>query len=214
VSAPPGEIDWAAAEREERRRQWWAWPFLFAFFLGMALVRGGFAFWSGRAGWVALGIYLGAFAVLMAASLLVPRLREGQASAYRVQAAVRRHADPGPEFRARADRMARLMSGRRWIAYLVWLGPAGMLLGGRWDHPLPTALGAVLLLVSTAAWSLWWLRFAADARRWQADPPGPPREMPPVTRAERWTSGRRVVWILLAVLVLAFVGGLLAVLLG
>jgi hypothetical protein len=214
MSAPPAEIDWAQVEREERRRQWWGWPFLATFFIGMTLVRGRFVHWSGRAGWLALGIWMAVFVVLAGLSLVVPRLRTRNATAYRVQAALRRHLDPGPDLRARVDRMARYTAGRAWIAYLVLLGPAGMLLGGRWDHPLPTAVGAVLLLVSTAAWSWWWLRLRTHARRWLADPPGPPREMPPVTRVERWTSGRRVVWIFLALLALAFACGLLAVLLG
>jgi hypothetical protein len=32
----------------------------------------------------------------------------------------------------------------------------------------------------------------AQARRWLADPPGPPREPAPPTAAERWTSRWRV----------------------
>ena len=51
MSVPAEELDWAEAERDERRKEWWAWPFLVAFFLGMALVRRGFGLWSGAAGW-------------------------------------------------------------------------------------------------------------------------------------------------------------------
>jgi hypothetical protein len=214
VSAPAEEIDWAAAEREERRRQWWAGPFLFAFFLGMALVRRGFVVWTGPAGGLVLASYLGLLLVMMMASVLVPRLRERQAGVYRAQAAVRRHADPGPELRERADRIARSMAGRGWIAVSWWLGPLVLVLGGRWDHPVPTVLGAGLMLGSAAVWSLGWLRQAAAARRWVAAPPGPPREPPPVTRVERYTSDRWLVRVVIGAAVLGVVVGVLVVLLG
>jgi hypothetical protein len=213
VSAPAEEIDWAEAVRAERRREWWTWPFLIAFFLGMVLVRRGFGLWSGAAGWLALAIYLVFFGVLITVSLLSRRLRERNATAYRLRAAVRRHVDPGPELRARADRMARYVASLGWVAWAFVLGPVGMTIGGRWDHPVPTAVGTVLLLGAAGSWSLWWLRWRAEGRRWLADPPGPPRELPPVTWVERWTTCRRVRWIVLAVLVVGIGGGLLVVLL-
>jgi hypothetical protein len=49
----------------------------------------------------------------------------------------------------------------------------------------------------------WWRRQTAAARRWVDDLPGPHRDLPPLSRYERWTSGRRLMWVLLAVVGIA-----------
>jgi hypothetical protein len=41
------------------------------------------------------------------------------------------------------------------------------------------------------SWTRWWRKRQAAAHRWLAEPPGPPRDVPPTTAAERWLTGRR-----------------------
>src|SRR3954447_6983380 len=111
---------------------------------------------GGGAGRLLLLVYLALVGVLVVASSLSPRLRERNAAAYRVQAAVRRHADPGPELRARADRLARYAASHGWLAWVALFGPAALILGGRWDHPVPAAAGTILLVAAAAGWVWWW----------------------------------------------------------
>ncbi len=72
-------------------------------------------------------------------------------------------------------------------------------------------MGAVLVVGVAAAFVRWWRARLSDARRWLADPPGPPRDPPPPTTAERWLTGRRAAALLAGpVLLPALVGLALA----
>ncbi|WP_448625486.1 hypothetical protein [Geodermatophilus sp. URMC 64] len=48
------------------------------------------------------------------------------------------------------------------------------------------------MIGATVGWVRWWRSRRVTAQRWLADPPGPEREPPPPTTAERWMTGRRV----------------------
>ncbi len=89
-----------------------------------------------------------------------------------------------------------------------------LVLGGRWDSLVPTACGAVLMVAAAAVGSAWWRRQVAAAQRWVADPPGPLRDAPAATRLDRWTSGRGLLWPVLALVVAGVGAGLLAALLA
>lgn len=191
MSAPTGEIDWEEAERRERRRDLLGLPAIAAFFVGMVLVTGGVGFLTGGAAWAAVGVLLGFLLLMTAASQLIPRLRANSSGGYRVQIALSRHIDPGPDWRARTDRQARYWAGVTWLGWVAPIAPLFFLLNGRWDRPLASAVGTVLLVGPVAAWMLWWRRRVLHARRWLADPPGPAREASPPTTAEQWLTGRR-----------------------
>jgi hypothetical protein len=127
--------------------------------------------------------------------------------------ALRHTVDPGPELRARVDGQARYLTQVRWAGWLVLLGPLGLLLGGQWDRrPVTAAVGAVLVVGVAAGYTRWWRARLADARRWLADPPGPPREASPPTTAERWLTGRRGLALLVGLLALGMLIGLLTAL--
>jgi hypothetical protein len=208
MTAPTGEIDWDDAERRERRRDLLAAPGLIAFFAGIVLLTGGFGFWTGGTAWVVVGIILAVFGMTTAAQA-GPRARVRRSAAYRIQAAVRHHVDPGPELRARADGQARYMVKVSWAGRLVLLGPLGLLLGGQWDRrPVAAAVGAVLVVGVAAGYVRWWRARLADARRWVANPPGPSREAPPQTTAEHWLTGRRGLALIVGLTLLALVVGL------
>jgi lysylphosphatidylglycerol synthetase-like protein (DUF2156 family) len=208
MTAPTGEIDWDDAERRQRRRDLLAAPALIAFFAGIVLLTGGFGFWTGGTAWVVVGVIL-AIIGMTAAAQSGTRARAKRSAAYRIQAAVRHHVDPGPELRARADGQARYLTKVSWAGWLVLLGPLGLLLGGQWDRrPVAAAVGAVLVVGVAAGYVRWWRARLADARRWVANPPGPSREAPPPTTAEHWLTGRRGLALLVALLLLGLVVGL------
>lgn len=208
MTAPTGEIDWEDAERRERRRDLLVAPALIAFFAGIVLLTGGFGFWTGGTAWVVVGGILAVIG-MTAAAQSGTRARARRSAGYRIQAAVRHHADPGPELRARADGQARYLTKVSWAGWLVLLGPLGLLLGGQWDRrPVAAAVGAVLIVGVAAGYVRWWRARLADARRWVANPPGPSREAPPPTTAEHWLSGRRGLALLVGLLLLGLVVGL------
>jgi hypothetical protein len=57
-----------------------------------------------------------------------------------------------------------------------------------------------VLVTGVVLWALFMRRLYAAARRWVADPPGPPRDMPAPRRWQSWISGWGFVWALLGVL--------------
>jgi hypothetical protein len=191
MNAPTDEIDWEEAERRERRRDLVIFPGIVAFFVGMVLLTGDFWLLTGSAAWAVVAVFLGFIMLMTAASHLIPRLRRKGSAGYRIQAALRRHLDPGPELRARADRQARYVAGTAWVGWVALLPAFAFLLGGQWERPMLAAPGAVLLVGAALAWVMWWRSRVHVARRWVADPPGPPREALPPTTAERWLTGRR-----------------------
>lgn len=192
MSAGASEIDWHEAERHERRRDVLVAPGIVAFFVGIVLSTGRFAFWTGGVAWAVVGVVLVSFVLVSASSHLVPRLHTRTSAGYRIRAALRQHVDPGPELRARTDRQARYLAGTSWAGWLAVPGLLGLLLGGQWDRrPVVAAVGAVLMTGSAVLYALWWRARSAAARRWVADPPGPPRVALPATAAEPWLTGRR-----------------------
>jgi hypothetical protein len=207
MSTPAAEIDWDEAERRERRRDVLFAPGLMVFLIGLVLLSGRFAFLTGGAAWAVVGALLAFFLLMVVAAHLVPRLRTRSAPAYRIQAALRQHADPGPELRCRADQQARYLAGTGRLGWLFMLGPLGVLLGADWDRPI----AAALVVGAASAWGLWWRRRLDAARRWVADPPGPSREAPPLSTRMRWLTGRRGVLIVVGTtLVVVLIAGLAA----
>jgi hypothetical protein len=173
-------VDWDEAERRERRRALLAAPLVVGFFVGIVLLTGGFGFWSGGAAWVVVGGFLGLCGLTLSAAQLSRRQRERASAAHRIQAALRAHADPGPGLRVRTDAQARYTARTSWVVWALPLGPLSLLLDGQWDRrPVIATVGAVLVVGAAAAYVTWWRGRVADARRWLADPPGPPREAAP-----------------------------------
>ncbi|MGY1847149.1 hypothetical protein [Blastococcus sp. SYSU DS1021] len=123
--------------------------------------------------------------------------------------------DPGPGLRERADVQARYQAGVGWLVWVLPAGPAALLPGARWDRPVSTVPAALLVAGGAVGLTVWWRRRVAWARRWLADPPGPPREVPPPGRAERWfTRPRTALLAMAAVLVIGLLAGLVAGLTG
>jgi hypothetical protein len=205
VSTP---VDWAAVERRARARE----PL---FVLGLAAVVGGLAAVSDRfvlagAGkWLLAAAYVAGFGLLLAVQRLHPRMRARAAEGHRVQHALREHLDPGPALRERADRQATYLAGLVWMRW--WLIPVvalGPLLGGDWNEPAVAVPGAVALVGGGTAWMLAYRRMWHDARRWVADPPGPPREMPELPAWQRWLTGWSFAIAMLVVLTVALAVGI------
>ncbi|MGY1621220.1 hypothetical protein ACI789_03360 [Geodermatophilus sp. SYSU D00965] len=208
MTTPTGDVDWAEAERGQRRLDLLAAPVLVAFLAGIVLLTGGFGLWTGGSAWVAVGSVL-ALAGMAAAAQSGPRARARRSAAYRVQVALRSHVDPGPAVRARVDGQARYLVEVRWAGWCLLLGPLGLLVAGQWDRrPVLAAVGAVLVVGVAAGYTRWWWVRVADARRWLADPPGPAREAPPPTTAERWLTGRRALLLFPGLLLLVLLLGL------
>jgi hypothetical protein len=193
------DVDWAEVEQRGRRLNWLALPAVPLFFAAVVLLTGGYAFWEGAAAWTAVGVFMLFAVVMQALGLAVPRFRARARQSLRIQYALRHRIDPGPELRETTDRYAGRMAANAWFVWLLpWL-PVSFLLNGRWDS-LGRAIPSALVIVGCAvALVLWWWRQGKAARQWVADPPGPPREMPPPHRWERWTTGRRLVWLALGV---------------
>lgn len=151
MSAPADGVDWGAAERRERRREVLAAPLLVGFFAGIVLLTGGFGSWTGGAAWTAIGVFLALAGLALSAAQLSRRQRDRVAAAYRIQAALRAHADPGPEPRRRADAQARYTARTPWVGWAFVLGPLSLLIGGQWDvRPVAAAVGAALVVAAAA----------------------------------------------------------------
>jgi hypothetical protein len=207
------QVDWSAVERDARRSAVWAIVGFTAFFASLVPLTGGFAFWEGRAAWIVVGLFVAVGIVLQVLVLLRSRTSERAARNLRFRYALLHRVDPGPGVREKVDLAARQLSTVGWLWWVFPLTPVSFLLQGRWDRPLVALPAAVVLVGAVVAFVLWWQRSAAAARRWVADPPGPHRAVPPPSRRERWVSGRRLVWVLVAVFALAVLGSLVLVLL-
>jgi hypothetical protein len=193
--APDGadpRVDWPAVIRRAQRENLVGFPVVLGWLAGIVLLDDGFGVFHGRTAWLVLGGYLLLVTVVV---LAVPRARRAQATGRVVRAALRVHADPGPAVRTRVDVLVRRSRANRWAGW--WVFPAITVLflaQGHWSRPTTAVTGALLLLPFAVVGALQVRRTQADARRWAADPPGPPRELPPPAAWERWTSGRRL-WI-------------------
>jgi hypothetical protein len=136
---------------------------------------------------------VGAVAVVPLVLVLVaaaPGRRRQQEEARRIQYALRHHVDPGAPLHQRADRQT------RHFARFVWLGwsyPLLLLTHVRtadWDRPAVTVPAFAVVAALSLGLAGWRLGMSRSARRWVADPPGPPRELPAPARWGRWL-GRR-----------------------
>ncbi|MDP5183010.1 hypothetical protein QOZ88_10195 [Blastococcus sp. BMG 814] len=184
-------------------------------FACLVTLQGRWAVWEGAAAWVAIGVLTAIVLIGQLVVLLSPRLRARSAGAHRIGHALRHRLDPGPELRERADVRARYQAGVGWLVWFVPLGPAGLPLGARWDRPVSTVPAALLVAGGAVGFVVWWRRRVEEARRWLADPPGPPREVPPPGRVERWsTRPRTALLAVAAVLVIGLLAGLVAGLTG
>ena len=202
------QVDWEAVERRERRMGTIGVPVLAAYFMALLLLTGRYAFWEGRAAWVALGVFVGVVLVVQVAAWF--RRRTGpRVRMLRFRYALLHRVYPGPGVREKVDAAARQMAGMGWLAWFFPFGQLGLLLGGRWDQPLLSVPAALVVVGATAWFVLYWRRMTAAARRWVADPPGPDREVPPPTRRERLTSGRNLVWFFVGLIVVGVVAGLI-----
>ena len=202
--------DWDAALRRLRREDLVAGPGVVVFFAGLVLLTGGFACWDGAAGWAAAGVLV----VVVATAAVVGTLIRGRVHrtvTHRIQAALRLHADPGPDVAPRVDRQARSLVQTRWAGWLVLFGPLGLVTGGQWGRsPVQAAVGTVLVLGVAVGYVFWWDRRVDEARRWVADPPGPPRPEAPESAAERWSRPRRVGLVALVLVVVGAAMGVVA----
>jgi hypothetical protein len=203
-------VDWARVERDGFRRNWLALLGVPAFFGAVVALTGRYAFWAGSRAWLVVAALVAFGLAMQAVNTARPRLRARAAESFRLQYALRHRIDPGPDLRGKLDRYARRIADLSWITWLVPFLPVTFLLQGRWHRPLVAVPAAVVLLGFTAAIVLWWRRQTAAGRRWVDDPPGPDRDPPPLHRWERRLSGRRLMWILLGMLVLAAVVPLVA----
>lgn len=187
------DVDWDAAEQRARRLDLLALLVLAGWFGSWAALTDGLFVWTGTGAWWAVAGYLVLFAVLLVLQRTVPRLRRTAAIGHRVQFALRRHVDPGPGAREKADVHARRQARLRWVVWSSPLLPLTALANGRWDRPAIAVPAAVVFLACTAVGVLQVDRQVRRAQRWVADPPGPDRDVAPPTRLETWTSGRRLV---------------------
>lgn len=211
MASGPAGVDWDDEVRGERRRQLLVLLALPALPLGALLLTGRFLGLSGRSGWLAGAVYVALLPMLAAASSLVPRWRASRERGSRMTVALRHHVDPGPDLRSRVDRMAVAQARIGWMWPFVPLGLVGLLSGARWDRPAAAATGSALLATLVVAWSVWWFRWTRSARRWLADPPGPTRELPPLTTLQRWLTGPRALLLFSGLAVAAVLVSLLIV---
>jgi hypothetical protein len=202
--------DWSGSVRRLRREELVAAPAGALFFAGLVLLTGRFGFWEGARAWVAAGAGL-ALAWSVVAVVALTGGRDRWRSGHLVQAALRLHADPGPELRERADAQAGHLVEVRHVGWLTLAGPLFLLAAGQWAQaPGRAAAGAVVVVALGAAYCVFWRRRVADAQRWVATPPGPPRPAPPTSAAIRWARPARVLLVVLGVLVLGVVAGVVA----
>jgi hypothetical protein len=212
MTAPTEDVDWTAVDRRGRQLDWLALPALPLLTLAIVVVDQRLEVFDGVAGWA----FVTAVVLVMIVVLLVsrsPQRRRRTAEAHRVQYAVRRHVDPGPELRERADRQARTYARSPWLGAVYPLLAATYAVNGRWDHPVRTAVALVVVAGFFLGLSWWWTTQARAARRWLADPPGPTRALPVPARWERWLGRRWLGVATVGCLALGLAIGLLAALL-
>jgi hypothetical protein len=197
------DVDWADVERRGRRQNWLALPAVPLFFGAVVVLTGKYAFWEGSDAWLAIGAFVVFALVMQLLGVLVPRFRARARESLRIQYALRHRVDPGPELREKTDRYAGQMAGNAWIVWLFPWWPISLLITARWDSPAWAVPAAVVIVACTAAITVWWRRQTGAARRWVADPPGPARELTAPGRWARWTSGRRLVLLMLGVIAVA-----------
>lgn len=181
------EADRHVLERRARRQRWLAPPLFTGWAAAFVVVLGGrFPALLGPAR---------AYLVLAAAALSLtaaavpgrgPEARGRSAEALLVQQALRDHVDPGPGLRARVDRQARQLTAVEWMALVYPLLALSFVDDAPWHRPALAVPAFAVVAASAVALAAYTVRSARDARRWLADPPGPPRALPPPGRRAGW----------------------------
>ena len=170
----PTQIDWSAGVRRERRREAEGFLLLVAALGALVVVLLDLS--SGEDRDVAIVVAAGlALTVVGAAAWFTAGLLGGRTDRYRAAYALVEHLDPGPGARGPADRLARRHAESRRRAWTLPVVGVYAVISGRWDHLVTTlpATVVIALCLGLAAWRLHGTGTAA--RRWLADPPGPPR---------------------------------------
>lgn len=208
MTGPTDDVDRTAVGRG---RQWRRWLSLAAVMVCSAafvvVLSGSIPALLGPLGWAVVAAYLIACLVADRQGRR-PDERRRSADARRIEHALREHLDPGPELRERADRQAQHLSRAGWSAPVFPLLLLTLLDDAPWDRPALAVPAVVVLAGGLGVLMLFVLRSARDARRWLADPPGPPRQLPPPLR---WQRSIRWVAVLGAIaLFLGLVVGLVA----
>ena len=175
MSGPVEQVHWSAVERDARRSAVWAIVGFVAFFVSLALLTGGFAFWEGRAAWIAVGLFVAVGVVLQVVVVLRSRTSERAARNLRFRYALLHRVDPGPGVREKVDVAARQLSTVGWLWWVFPLTPVSFLFRAGGTAPWWPCLPPSSSSARSSPSSLWWRRSAAAARRWVADPPGPDR---------------------------------------
>ena len=207
MSADVDQVDWAQVERRGRRRYLAAAPAIAAWQVAWALLHQGEETWQRVVMWWLVAVTA---AVGLVGLLLVhvhPRLRARDAEHHRVVFAVRRHLDPGPGLREKADRYADRMSGNALLWWVVVLALPGAVSDADWDQPAVTVPSLVAVLAGFGVAAVRLRRLGRAADRWCDDPPGPDRSPAAHApgRAPRRYTGRRVA-VLAVVAVLGLYG--------
>jgi hypothetical protein len=203
--AAEDQIDWSEVVRRARAREPRLAVALAAVTAGWAGASDRLVGAAGTAKWIVVAVYVLFFVALLVTQRLHPRMRARAGEGYRVQYALREHVDPGPGLREKVDRQAAHLTRIVWFRWwLLLFIPTGVLVAAPWDdQPLIVVPSALVLVAGVVAWARSSRRLCAAARRWVADPPGPPREMPAPNRWERWISGWQFLWLFLFLLVAA-----------
>ncbi|WP_222193678.1 hypothetical protein [Modestobacter italicus] len=180
-----GAVDRGTTDRPSAWQAWAVPPAATAYTAALVIAQGGrFPALLGPLGWWLVG----AVAVVSLLVTAVTRLRgpgHRQVAARRIQHALRAHVDPGPELRERADRQARHLAGQRWAAPFFLVVPLLFVDAAPWDRPVLAGAALAVLVAAFAAIAVTTARSGRDARRWLADPPGPPRPLPPAAPWQR-----------------------------
>jgi hypothetical protein len=211
TAGPPADewyrVDWDEVERRGRRAGLLLPTLVIALGASRVLLTGDYAGLHGAAArWLLAAVVVLVLAAPLAAAA-VPGLRSRQATAARLQHALREHLDPGPGLRPRVDVLARRSLRLRWMGRALPLLPVSVLLQTQWDRPSAVP-AAVVLLAAYAVLAVWHHRQVAAAARWTAAPAGPPRSEPPTPWWEPWLGGRRLLalaggYVLVVVVVLS-----------
>ncbi|SDF82475.1 hypothetical protein SAMN05660662_3517 [Blastococcus aurantiacus] len=143
--------------------------------VGFVLLRFDPARWSAE-GWTTAAAFAALLGAIVWLAFGTAAGRRRERSRLIAEYAVVHHVDPGPGRRAPADRQAQQMA-REWTWLLLLpLFLAPQLALASWERLATAVPGAVLVSIGCVVLLADKLRLTRAARRWLADPPGPPRD--------------------------------------